>query len=253
MATHPDYGAVTRWLRQHFPQDEEYRILVHAHGGLGNTQDAASVEAVKEGANGVWAAVIPQAAQSGHNSSLVFLDNMVQLGNPHALNDYWLHQAMHCARHIYTLNFNSYIIPNDCPIWGARVNQLTHTAFNTVSGEEWRRREKYYNIWGSDEEAQIARLTRPSDLDKDILRSQSTGGKYRISPLVSDVETWRQRVAELGAAVIGRKGRAGDHIKEVRDLAFALMNAGIRANMNEEKTLKQLWDIAKRNKERDIR
>ena len=151
VANYKDYGVLSRWLRRHFPRDEEYRILVHAHGGDGNTQDAASVEAALEGANGVWAAVIPQAAQSGHNSSMVFLDNMVQMGNGHVLADFWLHQGAQCARHIYYLNFNTYTIPDDCPIWGARVDQLLHTAFSTVSGEEWRQRRcKYYDIWGDD-------------------------------------------------------------------------------------------------------
>ena len=151
VANYKDYGALSRWLRLHFPRDEEYRILVHAHGGDGNTQDAASVEAALEGANGVWAALIPQAAQSGHNSSMVFLDNMLQMGNGHVLEDFWLHQGAQCARHIYYLNFNSYAVPDDCPIWGARVDQLLHTAFSTVSGEEWRqRRGKYYDIWGHD-------------------------------------------------------------------------------------------------------
>ena len=42
-------------------------------------------------------------------------------------------------------------------------------------------------------------------------------------------------------------------MREVRDLGFALMNAGIRANMNEQATLKQLWDIATRNKTEKIR
>ncbi|CAE7229398.1 PRY3 [Symbiodinium sp. CCMP2456] len=256
VANYKDYGALSRWLRKHFPQDEEYRVLVHAHGGDGNTQDAASVEAVLEGANGVWAAVIPQAAQSGHNSSMVFLDNMLQMGNGHVLDDFWLHQAAQCARHIYSLNFNSYAIPDDCPIWGARVDQLLHTAFSTVSGEEWRQRRcKYYDIWGDDARAQIGRMTKSTDLQHKVamLRSLSRGGNYRISPLVSDVETWRKRIVELGAAVVGPRGRAGDHVKEVRDLGFALMNAGIRANMNEAATLKQLWDIATRNKTEKIR
>ena len=48
--------------------------------------------------------------------------------------------------------------------------------------------------------------------------------------------------------VVGPRERAGDHVHEVRALGFALMNAGIRANMNEESTLKKLWNIAKRNK-----
>ena len=68
------------------------------------------------------------------------------------LQDFGLFQASQCARHIYYLNFNSYDIPGDCPIWGDRVNKLTHSAFCTVKGEEWRqRRGNYYNVWGKRE------------------------------------------------------------------------------------------------------
>ncbi|CAK8992210.1 unnamed protein product, partial [Durusdinium trenchii] len=117
-ADYRDYGRLVGWLRKHFPEHEHYRILVHAHGGHSNVQDAASVEAALQGANGVWAAIIPQASQAGHNSSLVFLDNILQLGNSHVLEDFWLHQASECARHVYFLNFNTYKIQDDCPIWG---------------------------------------------------------------------------------------------------------------------------------------
>ena len=148
-AIYQDYGVMAKWLRTHFPEEEKYRVLIHAHSGDNNTQDAASVEATLNGANGVWSAIIPQAAQGGHNSSIVFLDNMLQLGNRHVLRDYWLYQAAQCARYAYYLNFNTYQIPDDCPIWGGRVNRLTHTAFRTVEGEEWRqRRADYYNMWG---------------------------------------------------------------------------------------------------------
>eukprot|EP00439_Symbiodinium_sp_Y106_P021752 s1885_g2.t1 len=251
MANHDDYGTLVKWLRQFFPEGEQFRILVHAHAGYGNTQDAASIQAALQGANGVWAALIPQAAQAGHNSSLVFLDNMLQMGNAHVLEDFWLHQAAQCARHMYYLNFNTYNIPDDCPIWGGRVDQLLHTAFNTVSGEVWRqRRGMYYNVWGSDERAQIDRMARATPLQQQVasLRSNARGGNYRISPLVSDIETWTSRLVELGGGVVGPRERAGDHVHEVRALGFALMNAGIRANMNEESTLKKLWNIAKRNK-----
>ena len=55
-----------RWLRKQFPIEERYRILIHAHAGDGNTQDAASIEAALNGGNGVWSAVIPQARACLH-------------------------------------------------------------------------------------------------------------------------------------------------------------------------------------------
>ncbi|CAE7337773.1 GIP [Symbiodinium sp. CCMP2456] len=99
-ANYTDYGVITRWLRKHFPEKEKYRILIHAHAGDGNTQDAAGIEAALNGANGVWSAVIPQAAQGGHNSSLVFLDNMFQLGNENVLKDLAIPSIPMCSLHL---------------------------------------------------------------------------------------------------------------------------------------------------------
>ena len=149
LALNSDYRVIVKWLREHFPVEEKYRVLVHAHAGDGNLQDAASIEAVGAGANGVWSAIIPQAALSGHNSSLVFLDNMLKVGNEFICDDYWIHQAAECARRIYYLNFNTFHIPDDCPIWGGRAKQEVHRAFRTVGVDEWRPvRQKYFDEWG---------------------------------------------------------------------------------------------------------
>ncbi|CAJ1404628.1 unnamed protein product [Effrenium voratum] len=254
-ANYLDYGVIAHWLRQHFRVEDQFRILVHAHAGDNNTQDAASVEAVLHGADGVWAAVIPQAAQGGHNSSLVFLDNMLQLGNQHVLDDFWLHQAAQSARHCYYLNFNTYDIPEDCPIWGRRVNQLLHTAFSKVSGEEWRkRRGNYYDVWRPDLRASFDNEEYKKlcgKLHKEVRQVRNDNcvtANYRISPLVSDVETWRLRMDELQADLLERRERLGDFPHDVRCLGFALMNANIRANLDERDTLKQLVDIVRRKK-----
>ena len=147
-----DYGRVVKWLREHFPAEEKYRVLVHAHAGDGNSQDVASVDAVSNGANGVWSAIIPQAAQAGHNSSLVFLDNLLKVGNPHVCTDYKIHRAAQCARHVYSLNFNTFTMPDDCPVWGDQARKQVHSAFSTVDGEAWRqKREDYFNVWGEEE------------------------------------------------------------------------------------------------------
>jgi len=248
-ASHKDYGVVTRWLRKHFPEEEKYRILIHAHAGDGNTQDAAGIESALNGGNGVWSAVIPQAAQGGHNSSLVFLDNMLQMGNENVLQDFWLFQASQCARHIYYLNFNTYDIPGDCPIWGDRVNKLTHTAFCKVKGEDWRqRRGNYYNVWGEREALDLKDVAKNSKHRRDVneLRSKEkeTEGQYRISPLVSDLDTWTMRISET--RILGPREISGEISEEVRALGFTLMNAGLRVNLDAEETLGRLVRIAKR-------
>eukprot|EP00438_Fugacium_kawagutii_P008391 Skav210641 [mRNA] locus=scaffold3835:36208:38870:- [translate_table: standard] len=249
LAGYQDYGLVTEFLRRHFPEKEKYRILVHAHAGSQN-QDVASVEAVQRGANGVWAALIPQAAQLGHNSSMVFLDNMLSLGNRHVMEDFWLHQARECARHCYYLNFNTYRIPDDCPIWGRRGDQLTHTAFRRhEGGDDWRkRRNNYYDVWEHDQRKQLEpRSGIQIEVEAERLnRSEAGPNNFRISPLVSDKETWRQRIVEL--KVLKPQERVGDWVDDIRALGFALMNANIRANLNEKATLQNLAQIARRNR-----
>eukprot|EP00434_Breviolum_minutum_P030185 symbB.v1.2.026696.t1/scaffold2690.1/size72910/7 len=249
VATNMDYGRVVKWLREHFPAEEKYRVLVHAHAGDGNSQDVASVDAVSNGANGVWSAIIPQAAQSGHNSSLVFLDNLLKVGNPHVCTDYKIHRAAQCARHVYSLNFNTYDFPHDCPVWGDRARKQVHSAFSTVDGETWRKkREDYFNVWGTEALGQMeAAMKQGLKMEKDIA-SGDRSGRYRIAPLVSDIRTWVDRIDEaLPDEALGNDECPDDYAKPVRDLGFALMNAGIRVNLNEANTLKKLVEIVKRD------
>ena len=191
-ANHLDYGVLVEWLRLQFP---DCRLLVHAHAGDSNSQDDASVEAVLKGGDGVWAAVIPQAAQGGHNSSFVFLDSMARLGCANVWEKYWLHQALQCARHVFYLNF-----PGDCPIWGKRVGELTHSAFSKTSGEKWRmQRGNYYDVWALDDKVEFdkyQKVPEQDEVDEVRVRNRSNGN-YRISPLVSDADTWMQRLKEL--------------------------------------------------------
>ena len=52
------------------------------------------------------------------------------------------------------------------------------------------------------ERAQIDRMARATPLQQQVasLRSNARGGNYRISPLVSDIETWTSRLVELGVS-----------------------------------------------------
>ncbi|CAE7342052.1 PRY3 [Symbiodinium sp. CCMP2592] len=237
VADYEDYGTLVRWIREFFPAKEQYRILVHAHAGTNNHQDVASLKAVKHGANGIWAALIPQAAQAGHNSSLVFLDYLLHHGNEHVLNDFHLFQALECARHIYYLNFNTHDIPDDCPIWGERVGQETHSAFNVLKGETWRRKkDNFYDYWGEDEKLEINKL--PDKLHD--LTEEGEGedrGNYRTSE--------RQMATGVGCNEIVK------YVDTVKALGFALMNAGIRVNMDRKDNLETLLEIARKVQDAD--
>ena len=192
---------------------------------------------------------------------MVFLDNMLQLGNKHVLSDFRLHQARECARHCYYLNFNTYTIPEDCPIWGGRGDQLVHTAFiRHVGGAAWRAENhpRLYDIWHDDQRNTLL-SRRDSDLHEEVqqhrvaLDRRSAEGQYRIAPLVSDTQTWTNRIDELNAnrdllTSQERERLLGEFTNDIRALGFALMNANIRANLNEKTTLKKLAQIARRNR-----
>lgn len=241
VADYEDYGTLVSWIRKFFPEEGKYRILVHAHAGTNNHQDVASLKAVKHGANGIWAALIPQAAQAGHNSSFVFLDYLLHHGNEHVLRHFWLFQALECARHIYYLNFNTHDIPDDCPIWGERVGKETHSAFNVLMGETWRRKTAdYYDFWEKSVKREINEL--PQKVHH-VRAKDEARGDYRISPLVSDTQTWVNRMRE--AKAVEPDEIVNDYVDRVKALGFALMNAGIRVNLDDEDNLKTLVKIAR--------
>eukprot|EP00438_Fugacium_kawagutii_P011715 Skav213090 [mRNA] locus=scaffold512:59983:62126:- [translate_table: standard] len=68
------------------------------------------------------------------------------------------------------------------------------------------------------------------------------GKRYRLSPLVSDAETWRKRIAEAEILTAQDEITIGDIYQHVRDLGFALMNANIRVNLDEKDGMRQ-WIV----------
>eukprot|EP00435_Cladocopium_sp_Y103_P076143 s33_g78.t1 len=66
--------------------------------------------------------------------------------------------------------------------------------------------------------------------------------KYRLSPLVSDAETWRRRIAEAEILTAKDAITIGDIYLHVRSLGFALMNANIRVNLDEKETCIDAFD-----------
>merc|ERR1711924_275008 len=112
----------------------------------------------------------------------------------------WIYQSKECARHLYYLNFNTFAIPGECPIWGERVRPLVHTAFSMTSGDEWRKRAgQIYDVW---EQTHRDSFAYNSKLNKEVGGAKDhreyKNAVYRISPLVLNVEVWAGRIVELG-------------------------------------------------------
>ncbi|MDE0335964.1 MAG: hypothetical protein OXI64_13465 [Defluviicoccus sp.] len=118
-------NALVRLMRRYLPPPR--KILAHPHSGNG-MEDAATVEAVLEGADGVWAGFTPQAAQGGHGSALMFLTNLVRAGNPHVRRLYRLEKLVETARGMWQVHDRHDIEPNQ-PVVGERAYRYVDRYF----------------------------------------------------------------------------------------------------------------------------
>jgi len=229
-ATCADYGNVTEWLRRFFPANR-FLILVHVRGGTA-TNHATSLEAVRRGADGIWSAFIPSAAESGYSSSFEYLDNLMLEGNTQAWDSFMLEQAMDVAKHMYYLNYNTVRIPDSFPILGQQ-------------DRAWRRRvEQQYSCWSLNEyiahkkeweEANVLEQGIPPSDVQDLADPQ-----FRIAPLVSDARIISSRASELrllSRLTVGERLGMGERM---RDVMLACQVAGLRLNWNQPDNLQLL-------------
>ena len=118
-------NALVRLMRRYLPPPR--KILAHPHSGNG-MEDAATIEAVLEGADGVWAGFTPQAAQGGHGSALMFLTNLVRAGNPHVQRLYRLEKLVETARRMWRVLDRRDVEPNQ-PVVGERAYRYVDQYF----------------------------------------------------------------------------------------------------------------------------
>ena len=118
-------NALVRLMRRYVPPPR--KILAHPHSGNG-MEDAATIEAVLEGADGVWSGFTPQAAQGGHGSALMFLTNLVRAGNPHVQRLYQLRKLVEVARRMWQIHDRHDVEPNQ-PVVGERAYRYVDQYF----------------------------------------------------------------------------------------------------------------------------
>ena len=118
-------NALVRLMRRYVPPPR--KILAHPHSGNG-MEDAATIEAVLEGADGVWSGFTPQAAQGGHGSALMFLTNLVRAGNPHVERLYQLDKLVEVARRMWRIHDRHEVEPNT-PVVGERAYRYVDQYF----------------------------------------------------------------------------------------------------------------------------
>ena len=142
------------------------KLLVHMHSGAG-FENASLIEALLEGADGVWGGLPKRAAIIGHASLGELIANLVRVGNTH-MQDYRLESLLPLTTSLQVLD-DEQQVPEDLPILGANAYRLTLEFFRQTA-------------------------TRFMDLVPEAI-----GGSYgyRICPLGSDPPVLAGRLAEV--------------------------------------------------------
>ena len=168
------------------------QLLVHVHAGAG-VENASAIEALLNGADGIWGGLPKQAAIIGHASLGELIANLVRVGNPH-MQDYRLDQLLPLATAFQTLD-QELPVPDDTPILGNNAYRLPLSFFRQLP-----------------------------DRFMDLV-PEAIGGeyRYRICPVVSDTLVIAGRLAE----VTGR--RQEEFPQAVMEQMIRLMRRDLRA------------------------
>lgn len=185
------------------------KIVVHMHSG-GGFENASVLEALANGADGVWGGLPKRAAIIGHASLGELIANLVRVGNPHMQEQYQLDQLVPLATRLQVLD-EEQAVPDDLPILGNNAYRLTLSFFEQIEG-------------------------RFMDLPP-----QAIGGtyRYRICPVVSDPPVIAGRLAE----VTGRRPEEFSHAVLVYMIRLMRrdLRAGLRIVYDEPENLLKLY------------
>jgi hypothetical protein len=168
------------------------KLLVHVHAGAG-FENASVIEALLNGADGIWGGLPKRAAIVGHASVGELIANLVRVGNPY-MRDYQLDQLLPLATGLQELD-DLKPVPDDLPVLGHNAYRLTLSSFRQIPG-------------------------RFMDL-----APRAIGGsyRYRVCPVVSDPAVIAGRLAE----VTGQP--ASDFPEETTKQMIRLMRRDLRA------------------------
>ncbi len=103
------------------------KILVHPHSGNG-LEDAATVEAILAGADGLWSGFTPQAAQGAHGSVMMFLSNLLRAGNLHVREMYRVGTLAETAEAMWRIHDRGPVPPTQ-PVVGERAYRYVDQYF----------------------------------------------------------------------------------------------------------------------------
>ena len=157
--------ALVKMMRHYHPKPR--RLLAHPHTANG-TEDAAVLEAILAGGDGVWSGFTPQAAQGGHGSALMFLTNLMRARNPHVQRLFNTRKFQEVAERMWRIHDRSSIPPNT-PVVGERAYRYV---------------DKYFE-----------QTDEPRDLDPALI-GRTPG--YQVMPGWAPTYVIGRRLAELG-------------------------------------------------------
>jgi hypothetical protein len=157
-------GAYVAIMRGYLPA--ELKILVHIHGGAG-FENATVIEALLNGADGIWGGLPKRAALIGHASVGELLANLTRIGNRN-LQAFRIERLLPLATELQELD-EEQSVPDDLPILGKNAYRLTLEFF---------------------------RQTTSRFMD---LPPESIGGQYRfrVNPLAGDPVVVAGRLSEV--------------------------------------------------------
>jgi hypothetical protein len=121
-------GAYVAAIRSMLPAS--MKILVHVHAGAG-FENASVIEALLQGADGIWAGLPKRAAIVGHASIGELLANLARVGNRH-VQRYQLGELLPLATDLQRLDEMG-PVPDDLPVLGHNAYRMTLTAFQQTT------------------------------------------------------------------------------------------------------------------------
>ena len=139
---------LVRLMRRHNPPPRV--ILLHPHSGNG-AEDAAVIEGILAGADGVWSGFTPHAAQGYHGSSMMLLTNLLRAGNAHVRETYRFERLADIADRMVNIHMGESVTP-DYPVIGERAYRYLDPDFVQTPGRpcdlppEWIGRTAGYRV-----------------------------------------------------------------------------------------------------------
>ncbi|HSC79821.1 MAG TPA: hypothetical protein VLC08_05690 [Chitinolyticbacter sp.] len=201
-------GTMAAVVRANLRPDQ--RLLVHMHVGCG-MENANLIEALLNGADGVWAGFAREAATIGHAPSSELFANLARIGNPNIARRYRLDRLVPIVQamtHINTLQAE----PDDFPVIGSNAYRTMLSVFEQT-GANW--------------------------MDLPAATIGATPG-WRVTPVASDIPVIRGRLIECGVT----EPVSDATLVQMRTLMREDMIAGLRICYDDPPQLISLYQRA---------